>query len=271
MLFKSSLTAVALVCSLLMPVPSVAQTSLDEVVEAEILPGWTTRSGTRMAALRLTLAPGWKTYWRAPGDAGIPPMFTWDGSSNLRSVQTHWPRPSVFTSAGLRTVGYERELILPLEFKPTRKGAPISISGEVQLGVCETICVPVSLNFAAELEGKGASDPDIHAALASQPVEGSRAGVQSATCSFAPISDGLRLTAQLQMPKIGRTEVAVVEAGDLRIWVSEAEVTRSGDILTVEADLVPPRGTPAAVDRKDLRFTILGKRQAVDVRGCTAG
>ena len=47
----------------------------EDVVQIEVLPGWQTASGTQMAALRLTLAPGWKTYWRAPGEGGIPPAF----------------------------------------------------------------------------------------------------------------------------------------------------------------------------------------------------
>lgn len=269
MTLRTALTGLTL--GLLINGPALAQVGFDEVVQAEVLPGWTTRSGTRMAGLRLSLAPGWKTYWRAPGDAGIPPMFTWVGSENLKSVGTYWPTPSVFETSGFRTVGYEGDVILPLEFHPRTAGAPMTIEGQIDLGVCETICVPVSLTFTAELSGKGASHPDIQQALADQPVDGARAGVRQATCRFEPISDGLRVTADIQMPKIGRQEVAVVEAGDARIWVSEAETARSGKVLTVAADLVPPRGEAPAVDRSGLRFTIIGDRQAVDIRGCSAG
>ncbi|MFY8145805.1 MAG: protein-disulfide reductase DsbD domain-containing protein, partial [Rhodobacter sp.] len=63
----------------------------DDLLSAEVLPGWRTEQGTHMAALRLTLAPGWKTYWRSPGDAGIPPLFNWSGSQNLSGVRVHWP------------------------------------------------------------------------------------------------------------------------------------------------------------------------------------
>lgn len=265
---RTALTALGLGLALAAPVS--AQAVLEDVVRAEVLPGWTTRSGTRMAGLRLSLAPGWKTYWRAPGDAGIPPMFSWSGSDNVKSVGTFWPTPSVFDTSGFRTIGYEGDVILPLEFHPREASTPMTIEGKIDLGVCETICVPVSLTFSAELSGKGASHPDIQQALADQPVDGDRAGVRKAVCRFEPISDGLRVTANIQMPKIGRQEVAVVEAGDAQIWVSEAETVRSGQTLTVAADLVPPRGVAPAVDRSGLRFTILGDRQAVDIRGCTA-
>ena len=64
---------------------------LDEVVSASVLTGWRMENGHHMAALRITLAPGWKTYWRAPGEAGIPPRFDWTGSDNLSAVTVHWP------------------------------------------------------------------------------------------------------------------------------------------------------------------------------------
>lgn len=242
----------------------------EEVVRAEILPGWRTRAGTRMAGLRLTLAPGWKTYWRAPGDAGIPPLFRWAGSQNVADVTVHWPRPEVFETNGMRSIGYADGVVLPLEIRPERADAPIRMAGEVDLGVCETVCIPATLRFTVDLEGRGRSDPDIHAALAERPVTAARAGVGAVTCRFAPIDDGLTVTARIEMPRIGRAEVVVVETDDARVWVSEAEVARRGGELTARADLVPPRGAGLGVQRSDLRFTVLGDRQAVDIQGCRA-
>lgn len=250
------------------PDPAAAGDPTSEIVRAEVLPGWRTRDGTRMAALHLTLAPGWKTYWRAPGDAGIPPAFDWSGSGNLAGVTIHWPTPHVFETAGLRTVGYKGDVVLPMEFRPREAGQPMRVSGRVDLGVCETICMPASLRFDAVLEGAGASDGAIQAALADRPVPGSKAGVGAVSCSFRPIEDGLRLKASIEIPKLG-DEVAIVEAGDPEVWVSEAEVARNGRRLDVEADLVPPFGRGLVVDRSALRFTVIGRSQAVDIRGCT--
>ncbi|WP_068108881.1 protein-disulfide reductase DsbD domain-containing protein [Tropicimonas marinistellae] len=238
------------------------------VVTGDVREGWVTESGTRMVALHLQLAPGWKTYWRAPGDAGIPPTFTWEGSENLGGVSYHWPSPEVFTSYGMRSIGYKHELVLPLELHPTAPGVPIRLRGTMDLGVCETICVPARLTFHADLEGAGHSDPEIHRALAKRPVPGQRAGVDGVDCNLDPIPDGLQLSATIQMPRIGGEEVALVEAGDPRIWVSEPETYRSGGTLQVRADLVPPDGKPMALDRSALRFTVIGARQAVDIRGC---
>jgi DsbC/DsbD-like thiol-disulfide interchange protein len=57
-----------------------------DMVQIRILPGWSRDDGSHMAALHLILAPGWKTYWRAPGDAGIPPMMDLEGSDNLSDI-----------------------------------------------------------------------------------------------------------------------------------------------------------------------------------------
>ena len=67
------------------------------------LDGWRQPDGSRLAAVEIRLAPGWHTYWRVPGDAGIPPSFDWSGSSNLASVAYEWPRPEIFDSFGMRT------------------------------------------------------------------------------------------------------------------------------------------------------------------------
>ena len=93
-------------CALLaLPSASVAL-PLDKLAQVEVLPGWRAANGDHIAGLRITLAPGWKTYWRAPGDAGIPPIFSFTGSQNIQAVAPHWPVPEVFDSNGVQTIGY---------------------------------------------------------------------------------------------------------------------------------------------------------------------
>jgi len=240
----------------------------DNVVRAQVLPGWSTGSGTRMAALHLTLAPGWKTYWRAPGDAGIPAQFDWSGSGNLAGAQLHWPTPSVFMDYGVRTIGYADQLVLPMELRPDRPGEPIRLSASVELGVCERVCIPMTLTFSAELDGDGGMDPLIRAALSDRPMPAAHAGVEDVACKLTPISDGMRLDAAIRMPRTGGQEVALVEASDPSIWVSEPEVARRGETLHVRADLVPAPGEPLVIERGALRFTVIGTRNAVDIQGC---
>lgn len=244
---------------------------LDEIVQGRILSGWQTESGTRMAAVEIELADGWKTYWRAPGDAGIPPYFTWNGSRNLRGVELHWPSPTVFLTSGSRTIGYTKTLLLPIEVKAKDPGKDVLLKGRMQLGVCEEICIPAEINFDLTLSGAGSSDKRIHAALAARPVPGSRVGVGTVVCSVDPIADGLRVTTRVEMPKLGSTETAILEAGDPTVWVSEPEVSRKGKHLIASADFVPPSANGFALNRQNVRITVLTDRMAIDIRGCTAG
>lgn len=254
------------------PADATANVRARDVVSAEVLPGWRTAQGTHMAALRLRLADQWKTYWRAPGEAGIPPSFDWSGSDNLQAVQVHWPQPTVFDLNGLRTLGYTRELVLPIEFTPQSPDAPMALVTRIELGLCRDVCMPVTLELDALLSAAGGPrDTAITAALAARPQTAQEAGLKAIRCRVEPIHDGLRLTAQIEIPDLGGSEMAVFELGDPDIWVSEAQSQRQGRHLTAVAELVPPSGAPFALDRSSVRITLLGEKGAVDLRGCPAG
>ncbi|MDH3262765.1 MAG: protein-disulfide reductase DsbD family protein [Paracoccaceae bacterium] len=252
------------------PFPAAAG-DFGDVAEVTVLPGWRTPQGTHMAALRIRLAPGWKTYWRAPGDAGIPPRFSWEGSRNLAAVRFHWPRPEVHEINGMRSIGYHGELVLPMEFTPASPGEPIRLRAEVEIGVCQEICVPLQAEIAAELVPGGGPDPAITAALAARPATAREAGVAAVSCDIEPIRDGLRLTARIDMPPLGPEEVAVFELSDQSIWISEATGRREGRRLTAASDMVPPSGAPFLLDRSEVRITVLGRGRAVELSGCPSG
>ena len=246
-----------------------AQQLPDELVRAEVIGGWRTPSGTQMAAVRLRMADGWKTYWRAPGEAGIPPQFDWSASENVQAVRLHWPVPEVFDLNGLRTLGYSGELVLPVEITPAAPDGPIVLSGDLDIGVCEEVCVPVSLSVSADLPPASAREPRIEAALTRQPETGDDAGLSLAQCAAEAIRDGLRLTATLMIPNTGAGEFGVIELADASVWVSPASASRDGGRITLVADLVPAEAKPFALDRSDVRITLFGGGRAVDIHGCT--
>jgi DsbC/DsbD-like thiol-disulfide interchange protein len=248
--------------------PSAALTQGD-VVAAEFLTGWQTKNGTRMAAIHLVLAPGWKTYWRSPGDAGIPPLFDWSQSENLASVRFHWPRPHVFSLNGMMSIGYKDELVLPLELTAIDPSKPILLRASIELGVCLDICMPASLSLQSEVGSESASDPAISAALAARPASPDEAGMRSISCTVEPISDGLRITARLALPPTGGAETVVFEPA-VAAWVSQSTVTRSGHDLVAVADLVPDNSTGFMLDRSRMTVTVLGRDRAVEISGCPA-
>ncbi|MCR9112208.1 MAG: protein-disulfide reductase DsbD family protein [Rhodobacteraceae bacterium] len=254
----------------LLAMPALAQES--DLVEARILTGWRLPDGTHQAGLEIRLRDGWKTYWRAPGDAGIPPRFNWSGSRNLRAVEVEWPTPREIDQGGMTTIGYEKAVILPLRITPRRDGQSVSLSGEVDMGVCSDVCVPVTLSLDQDLPRSATKpDPRIIAALASRPYSAQEAGVSRVACRISPAKDGLHLRAEIDLPGTGGRELAVIETSDPNIWVAPAKTTRQGGRLVAEVDMYHVDGRSFALDRSGLRITVLGRGSAVDIQGCPAG
>ena len=126
--FRAFLPAALILAALTQP--GAAQTVPEDVLTAELVPGWTEPGGRQVVALHLKLAPGWKTYWRHPGDAGIPPVFDWRGSGNLAGLDLSWPHPTVFDIDGVRTIGYKAEVWLPIALEPRDPSRPVSLKGQ---------------------------------------------------------------------------------------------------------------------------------------------
>lgn len=111
-----------------------------------------TGSSTQLdAGLQLRLSPGWHTYWRSPGDAGIPPTIDWQGSENLAHAEIAWPAPQRLPPAGgLETLGYEDGVVLPIAVTLKDPGAPLHLRAEVDYASCKEVCIPyhASLDLA---------------------------------------------------------------------------------------------------------------------------
>lgn len=267
MIFRTFLFALTLAMT---PIGSAAQEPAIPVT-FEVLPGWRTAEGTHMAGFQIRLAQGWKTYWRAPGDAGIPPRFDWSGSENLISADFLWPAPKVFYLNDMRSIGYHDGLVLPVEFTLTDPASAAAMRGTIELGVCKDICIPVSFDFEATLPVSGQRDAPIVAALVDRPLTAREAGAGPATCTVSPLDIGMRIEASLQISSTGTDEVMVIEAGVDDVWASESITRRAGGVLTASADFIHQSGGAFAVDRSAIRLTILGSDRVVEVLGCTAG
>lgn len=259
-MIKSTLLA------LMLAGPAFAETQAD-ILKAELRPGWRLADGNYMAALDLKLAPDWKTYWRAPGDTGIPPVFDWAGSVNLKSVRFHWPSPKAIVSKGVTSIGYLDQLVLPVEVVPADPSKPVTLALKMDLGICHDICLPAHLKFSGDLSGAKAPDDVILAALQKTPKVIKDANF---TCEVAPIADGLRLTARMVLPEQGASETVAFETPDPTVWVASATSDRQGKVLTAQTDLVPPNGAPFALDRSGVVVTVMGDGGAVELHGCPA-
>lgn len=111
------------------------------------------------AGIEIRLDPGWKTYWRDPGDTGVPPTFDFAGSKNIASVAVQWPAPEQFSDgAGGHSIGYVGDVILPLRITPKNAAAPSALRVKLGYAICGTLCVPAEAELELALSGNGAED-----------------------------------------------------------------------------------------------------------------
>ena len=106
-------------------------------------------AGSRSGAVLLggvgfQLQPGWKTYWRTPGDSGVPPRFDFSKSDNIEAVTVLWPAPQRFDDgAGGVSLGYHDQIVLPLRIVAKNADKPVTLRASINYAVCEKICIPV--------------------------------------------------------------------------------------------------------------------------------
>jgi DsbC/DsbD-like thiol-disulfide interchange protein len=128
--------------------------------KVRLISGTVTRDGEPLpvAGVQLRMDRGWKTYWRNPGDSGVPPTFDWSGSKNVKNAEVLYPAPHRFADAGGTAIGYDDEVIFPVKITPERKGAPVELMLALEYGLCKDLCIPNEVKLDVVLPpdlGKG--------------------------------------------------------------------------------------------------------------------
>ena len=130
-------------------------------------------SGGRVfrAGVEIKLKEGWKTYWRYPGDSGVPPVLDFSKSQNVKAVTVLYPAPMRFPDgAGGNSIGYKGVVILPLHVVPEDAGKPVTLNLKLDYAVCEKLCVPAEAKLELLLTGAAnANDATLSAAEARVP------------------------------------------------------------------------------------------------------
>jgi DsbC/DsbD-like thiol-disulfide interchange protein len=112
--------------------------------------------GKLRGILDIALKPGWKTYWRDPGDAGVPPSLDLTASTNISGAELDFPAPQLHDEGDFKWAGYDYPVALQVTFTLKAPGEPAIIEADIFLGICETICIPVK----GALRLDPANDPD---------------------------------------------------------------------------------------------------------------
>ncbi len=214
--------------------------------------------------VEVRLDKGWKTYWRSPGDAGIPPQVAWDGSANVSGTEFFWPAPVRFHYFDLETFGYKDRVVFPVEARVASVGEAVSLRAQVDLLVCDDVCIPHSYEAALDLPS-GPAMPSDFANLIDQyrnqvPGDGSRAGLmfEGAEVSGAPakplIRAAFRADAPFQSPDL------LVEGHEDAVFSNPEFEYRDGGRLvmaSITAEDIFGEGKPVDLQSAPLTLTLI--------------
>ena len=130
------------------------------------------RSGSvLLGGIAFQLQPGWKTYWRTPGDSGVPPRFDFSKSENVEAVTVLWPAPTKFDDgSGGYSLGYHDQVVLPLRIVAKSTDKPVTLRAAISYAVCEKLCIPVDANLELAFNNVASTqDSALFAALDTVP------------------------------------------------------------------------------------------------------
>jgi DsbC/DsbD-like thiol-disulfide interchange protein len=219
------------------------------------------------AGIEIKMQPGWKTYWRYPGDSGVPPRFDFSGSENLKNAKVLFPAPHLFTDETGHSLGYKNSTIFPLVITPQQAGKPVRLHMKIDYAVCEKLCVPAE--GSAELTlGSGASarNADLTATEAHVPkaVSAAQIGLTAKRVNTAakPV-----VAVELAAPAGQAVELFV--EGPTPEWAlpipAPAQGAPTGRArFTFELDGLPPGVDPKG--NFDLTFTVVTGERALEVK-----
>jgi DsbC/DsbD-like thiol-disulfide interchange protein len=217
---------------------------------ARLIAGTRGGEGALRAGIEIKLKAGWHTYWRYPGDAGVPPQFDFAGSQNLKAVEVRWPVPRRIPEAGLIAIGYDRDVILPLKVTPQDAARPVTLRLKLSYAICEKLCVPAEAKGELTLAGApSAQDAPLAAAEARIPKRrslGEEAGLAVRSVQREAQASPPRLLIDVAAPRGG--PVDLLAEGPTDQWAPPLPVAIAGSApplqrFALELDGAPPGET----------------------------
>lgn len=228
-------------------------------------------AGSRNGAVLLggvgfKLDPGWKTYWRSPGDSGVPPRFDFSKSENVEAVNILWPAPKKFADGnGGFSLGYHDQIVVPLRIVTKNADQPVTLRAHVDYAVCEKLCVPVEADLELPFVSVASmQDSTLGAALDGVPKPASIGDPNPLT-----IRDVKRVGpkgVQIDVVAPNDKEVSLFVEGPTPDWALPIprlvkREPHNVQRFTFDLDGVPPGISP---DGAALKFTLVGGERAYE-------
>lgn len=223
--------------------------------------------------VEVKLEPGWKTYWRSPGDAGIPPQVDFTDSTNVAASDFRWPVPARFKYYDLETFGYSKEVVFPINVKLERPGEPAQLRARVDMLVCDDVCIPHTMNVSLDLPGGTASASD-HANLINQysvqvPGDGTGVGLtfEAATFRGSDTKPLLEVAFRGTVPFVN-PDLLIEGSEDHVFSKPEFQITEGGTLAVVRMNAEDIFGDGEKVDlaAQPVTFTLFDGARSIETQ-----
>jgi DsbC/DsbD-like thiol-disulfide interchange protein len=225
------------------------------------------RSGAvLLGGIAFQLQQGWKTYWRTPGDSGVPPRFDFSKSDNVEAVTVLWPAPLKFDDgAGGHSIGYHNQIVLPLRIVAKAADKPVTLRAEINYAVCEKLCIPVEASAELGFNSVASTeDGNLFSALDTVPKPASIGDPNPLTIRDVKRDGANKVMVDVVAPD--RSNVNLFVEGPTLDWSlpipTPVEPSPPGvKRFSFELDGLPPGAKP---DGAALKFTLVGPEKSYE-------
>jgi len=226
------------------------------------------KPNTLNAGVQIELDPGWKTYWRVPGDSGIPPQVIWDGSTNVKSIKMRWPAPLRSINEYGMSIGYVNEIVLPVIIVPEDKNAAVNLKLELNYAVCADVCLPVNaimkLEINPEHQNTGPFKRKLERFVAQVPKAAQSAqGLRVRKLDVSDSDERVLLSFEVEIPGDDVLVDVFVEGDETLFFGTPKKIVNKDGVSQVEL-IISGADSAKALAGNKLRFTLVGEKSSVD-------
>lgn len=247
------------------PVKEVREVRFDHSTVRLLDGGWMGEDA-RLAGIEIDLKKGWKTYWKVPGDSGLPPSFDFSGSTNVKDIKVLWPTPKRYKDPELgETIGYKDHVIFPVRIVPADPEKPVTLSVQLSYALCSDICIPAQAQLVRQLLPEPDSDDApfarVRVAYSKVPTANPDVGPEVVKAYIRRGKTRPELVLVLKGVGLGSNSDIFVEGPDIVSFCHPRFLGREGMIVRY---FLPVDGIddPAALAGAKLRLTIVGENGA---------
>ena len=218
------------------------------------------------AGIEIKMQPGWHTYWRYPGDSGVPPRFSFAGSDNIKAATVRFPAPVLFSDGGGQSIGYNDSVILPVTIVPNDPGKPVIARLKIEYAVCEKLCVPAE--GKAELPVGAAPSTQDAALKQAEARLPKKVDAAALGLSLRRVNDAAKPLVAVDLKATGDAPMQIFAEGPSPEWALPIPKPAHGAPagrrhFGFELDGLPPGADPKKPT--DLTFTVVEGERAYEV------